>query len=179
MGVLQRGVVGLTVLAGFGLAGTSASADGPTPAALPAYYGSMSNWSGLYGGAHVGHADSDGDNGLVGGVQLGYNWQTQKIVYGVEGDISFLGNHSIDSLASLRGRLGYLIQPRLLVYGTAGLGLINGGGTDTGFAYGVGLEGKLNPTLSARLEYLAYTDDNANRDGVSVIRAGVNIKLGP
>lgn len=177
MGVLQRGVVGLTVLAGFGLAGTPASAD--EPAALPAYYGLPWSWSGLYGGVHVGHADSDGDNGFVGGVQLGYNWRTQKIVYGVEGDISFLGIHSIDSLASLRGRLGYLIQPRLLVYGTAGLGLINGGGTDTGFAYGVGLEGKVSQTLSARLEFLEYTDDHANRDGVGVVRAGVNIKLGP
>ena len=179
MGVLRRGVIGLTVLAGCGLAVTAASADGPNTSGsayeLPAI------WRGLYGGVHVGHEDVDGDNGVVGGVQLGYNWKSQQIVYGVEGDVSLSGNHSIDWLASLRGRLGYLIQPRLLVYGTAGLGLVNGGGTDAGFVYGLGVEGKLTRTMSARLEYLAYDTDNAHMhsDTVGVIRAGLNIKLDP
>jgi opacity protein-like surface antigen len=59
------------------------------------------------------------------------------------------------------------------------MGLVNGGGTDTGFAYGAGVEGKLSPTLSARFEYLAVTDDSVHGDGVGAIRAGVNIKLGP
>jgi opacity protein-like surface antigen len=108
-------------------------------------------------------------------------------VYGVEGDISFSGEHSIDWLASARGRLGYLIQPRVLVYGTAGLGLVNGsgtpvnsGGTDAGFVWGLGVEGKINPTMSARLEYLSFNTDStrAHADTVDVIRAGLNIKLG-
>ena len=178
---VRRGVVGLTVLAGLGLAATAASADESHTAVGPAwsYYEPPSMWRGLYGGVHLGHADTDGDSGVVGGVQLGYNWQTQQIVYGVEGDVSLSGSSSIDWTASLRGRLGYLIQPKVLVYGTAGLGLVNAGGTDTGFAYGVGLEGKLSPTLSARLEYLAITDNNVHGDGVGVVRAGVNIKLGP
>jgi outer membrane immunogenic protein len=143
------------------------------------YYELPSIWRGLYGGVHVGHADTDGDSGFVGGAQLGYNWQAQQIVYGVEGDISLLGSSSVDWTASLRGRLGYLIQPRVLVYGTAGLGLVNGGGTDAGFAYGAGLEGKISPTLSARLEYLAITDDSTHHGDVGVIRAGLNVKLGP
>jgi outer membrane immunogenic protein len=179
MRVLRRGAIGLTVVAGFGLAVTAASADGNTPG--PASYELPSIWRGLYGGLHVGHADADGGNGFVGGVQLGYNWQSQQIVYGVEGDISLSGAHSIDWLASLRGRVGYLIQPRVLVYGTAGLGLVNGGGTDAGFAYGLGVEGKLTRTMSARLEYLAYDTDNTHvhSDTVGVIRAGINIKLNP
>ena len=178
---VQRGVVGLTVLAGFGLAATAALADESytSVGAAWSYYDPPSMWRGLYGGAHLGHADTDGDSGFVGGVQLGYNWQTQQIVYGVEGDVSLSGSSSIDWMASLRGRLGYLIQPRILAYGTAGVGFINGGGTDTRFAYGVGVEGKITPALSARLEYLAITDDNAHSDGVGVILAGVNIKLGP
>jgi outer membrane immunogenic protein len=180
MGVLRRGVIGLTVLAGFGLAVTAASADGAN-ASGPASYELPSIWRGLYGGLHVGHADADGDNGFVGGVQLGYNWQARQVVYSVEGDFSLSGEHSIDWLASLRGRLGYLIQPRVLVYGTAGLGLVNGGGTDAGFVYGLGVEGKLTRTMSARLEYLAYDTDNAHAhsDTVGVIRAGINIKLDP
>jgi len=179
MGVLRKGVIGLSVLAGFGLSVTAASADGYTSGS--ATYELPSIWRGLYGGLHLGHADADGDNGFVGGVQLGYNWQAQQIVYGVEGDISLSGAHSIDWLASLRGRVGYLIQPRVLVYGTAGLGLVNGGGTDAGFVYGLGVEGKLTRTMSARLEYLAYDTDNTHlhSDTVGVVRAGLNIKLDP
>jgi outer membrane immunogenic protein len=96
----------------------------------------------------------------------------------VEGDISLSGSDSIDWLASVRGRLGYLIQPNLLVYGTAGLGVVSGGDTDTGFVYGLGVEGKLTDTMSARVEYLAFDSDTKHGDGVGVIRAGLNIKLG-
>ena len=180
MGVLRNGVIGLTVLAGCSLSVTAASADGSTSGS-PAYE-LPAIWRGLYGGVHLGNADTDGDNGVVGGVQLGYNWQTQRIVYGVEGDFSLSGANSIDWLASLRGRVGYLIQPRILLYGTAGLGLVNGHDTNSGFAYGVGVEGKLTRTLSARLEYLAYDADNnahSHSDTVGVVRAGLNIKLVP
>ena len=76
--------------------------------------------------------------------------------------------------------------------GTAGLGIINdhvpstphspaSDSTDTGFVWGLGVEGKINPTMSARLEYLSYNNDSshAHADTVDVIRAGLNIKLGP
>jgi outer membrane immunogenic protein len=178
MGVLRRGVIGLTVLGCIGLAAPAAVAD-DTRIAGPAYYERPSIWRGLYGGVHLGRADADGDDGFIGGVQLGYNWQTNQIVYGLEGDISVSGNHSIDWLASARGRAGLLIQPRLLVYATAGLGLVNGGSTDAGFVYGLGVEGKLTQTMSARIEYLSFNSDSAHGDGVGVIRAGLNIKLGP
>jgi outer membrane immunogenic protein len=166
------------VLAGIGLAAPAAVAD-DTRVAAPAYYERPSIWRGLYGGVHLGHADTDRDDGLVGGVQLGYNWQANQIVYGLEGDISVSGSHSIDWLASVRGRAGYLIQPRLLVYATAGLGFVNGGETDAGIVYGLGVEGKLTDTMSARIEYLAFSSDHAHSDGIGVIRAGLNIKLAP
>jgi outer membrane immunogenic protein len=127
---------------------------------------------------HLGVADTR-DDGVVGGVQLGYNWQDKQLVYGVEGDLSLSGSDRVDWLASLRGRLGYLIDPRVLVYGTAGLGLVNSRDTEAAFVYGVGVEGKLTSTMSARLEYLMFDSDNAHGDGVGVIRAGLNIKLGP
>jgi outer membrane immunogenic protein len=180
MGVLRKGVIGLTtVLAGFNLTLTAASADGYTSGSALSQLPSI--WYGLYGGLHLGNADGDGGNGLVGGVQLGYNWQAQRIVYGVEGDVSLSGAQSVDWLASLRGRVGYLIQPRVLLYGTAGLGLVNDHGTDAAFVYGLGVEGKLTRTMSARLEYLAYDPDNSHSHSntVGVIRAGLNFKLDP
>jgi outer membrane immunogenic protein len=135
-------------------------------------------WQGLYGGVHIGSVDAGNDDGLVGGVQVGYNWQAGTIVYGLEADLSLSGADHVDWLATARGRLGYLLQPRLMVYGTAGLSLVNDRETDTGFAYGVGVEGKLTNTTSARLEYLQLTNDTAHGDGISVVRAGLNIKLG-
>jgi len=160
----------MTVLAGAGLAATAAEADGMGGVG-PAYHELPSIWSGLYGGVHLGYADADHDDGVLGGVQLGYNWQASAIVYGVEGDISLTGADSIDWLASARGRLGYLIQPSLLLYGTAGVG----GEDDAGFVYGLGVEGQLTYATTGRIEYLEYDSD----DGVSVIRAGLNVKLGP
>jgi opacity protein-like surface antigen len=73
----------------------------------------------------------------------------------------------------------------VLLYGTAGVGLVDSsgrfGGTDSAFVWGLGVEGKINPTMSARLEYLQYDTDNtqAHADTIGVIRAGLNIKLGP
>jgi outer membrane immunogenic protein len=116
---------------------------------------------------------------MIGGVQVGYNWRAGSILYGVEADMSVSDADHVDWLASARGRLGYLILPNLLLYGTAGLGLVNDRDTDTGFAYGAGVEGKLSSTMSARLEYLAFTSETEHGDDdVSVIRAGLNIKLG-
>jgi opacity protein-like surface antigen len=170
MSKLRRGLVGMTVLAGVGLASTAAGADGMGGPEL-AYYDLPPIWSGLYGGVHLGYADARYDDGVVGGVQLGYNWQVNAIVYGVEGDISLTGAHSIDWLASARGRLGYLIQPSLMLYGTAGVG----GDGDAGFVYGLGVEGKLTHATTGRIEYLEYDSDR----GIGVIRAGLNFKLGP
>jgi outer membrane immunogenic protein len=78
---------------------------------------------------------------FIGGGQVGYNWQTGSVVFGIEGDIDLqdwkttqvLGNFSSDQVfvpgdsftlesrwqASLRGRLGYA-SDRLLVYATGG-----------------------------------------------------------
>jgi outer membrane immunogenic protein len=83
--------------------------------------------------------------GGVFGFQFGHNWQWGPVVGGLEIDYSgadikgssaftFLDNSwprdlntlttdkKIDALASARGRLGYLIIPNVLLYGTAGIG---------------------------------------------------------
>ena len=78
---------------------------------------------------------------FIGGGQVGYNWQTGPVVFGIEGDIDVhdwnttqvLGAFSSGTVfvpgdaftlesrwqASLRGRLGYAVD-RLLVYATGG-----------------------------------------------------------
>jgi outer membrane immunogenic protein len=169
MYALRMGIIGLTVSVGFSLSATAVMADGVSRP-VPMYQELPSIWSGLYGGAHLGYADANYDDGVVGGFQLGYNWQSSAIVYGVEGDVSLTSADSADWLASARGRLGYLLQPSLLLYGTAGVG----GDDDAGFVYGLGLESQLAYGTTGRIEYLEY--DGAD---VGVIRAGLNFKIGP
>ena len=130
-------------------------------------------WSGFYVGGHVGYGETQFDfrqdvdvfdatgagsfntfrssvspNGLVGGVQGGYNWQIRSLVLGIEGDVSFTdwgqstsvfdsdfdtvaglaGNDyafgtssgDVDLLASVRGRVGWAMG-NVLLYGTGGV----------------------------------------------------------
>jgi outer membrane immunogenic protein len=113
------------------LVATSASADG-SRASRGAYAPPI--WTGLYVGAHLGYASVDAtatatapgvtasafasDNDGVGGLQIGYNWQSGQMVFGVEADIDVLSDMN---LGSLRGRLG-IAQGNMLIYGTAGIG---------------------------------------------------------
>jgi opacity protein-like surface antigen len=92
-------------------------------------------------------------------------------------------------MATVRGRIGYLIDPRILAYATAGIGIaswsaeagISGcpgcgvrlDGTETDFIFGLGVEGKISETMSARLELLTGNDLD-----VDVVRLGLNFKLG-
>lgn len=112
-------------------------------------------WRGLYGGVHLGGTwgstnayDSGGSNtlddywsaapsGVVAGGQLGYNWVTGPVLYGVEGDIGYLGlagsattayvpfgydsstQTDLDFYMTLRGRLG-IVANSWLFYATGG-----------------------------------------------------------
>jgi outer membrane immunogenic protein len=168
MTLWRSSLLALTVSAGIAGGTTLAAADGPSRG------GEWPNipwtWSGLYGGVHVGSVDAWFDDGLVGGVQVGKNWQAGKIVYGIEGDFSLSGADSIDWVATARGRVGYLLSPSILAYGTAGFGFVEGWhDTETDFVYGLGVEGMLTQAASVRLEYLGFSDTD-----VDVVRVGVN-----
>jgi outer membrane immunogenic protein len=85
---------------------------------------------------------STSPSSFMGGAQVGYNWQTGPVVFGIEGDIDVqdwkttqvLTNFSSDTVfvpgdsftldsrwqASLRGRVGYALD-RLLIYATGGV----------------------------------------------------------
>ena len=109
----------------------------PPPVAVPAAY----NWSGLYIGLNAGYAAAKvtetvtgGGSGSanipagLGGLQIGANWQTGVIVWGVEGDFdgnmatksvtvaggALSGTAQIPWLAMLRGRVGYAFDRYLL-----------------------------------------------------------------
>jgi opacity protein-like surface antigen len=173
MTIVRSTLLALGLSAGLAGGVTLAAAEG-----LPSRGGAFPNipwaWQGLYGGVHLGSADLGRDDGLVGGVQLGRNWQTGKIIYGVEGDLSLSGADGADWIGTIRGRLGYLLSPNILVYGTAGLGLVDfeHGGTETEFVYGLGVEGKLTDATSLRVEYIGFNDSD-----VDVVRVGLNFKL--
>ncbi len=168
------------------------AADMSAPLAVPV----SSDWSGFYLGAHLGGgksiidwtydlggtADHEGD-GVLGGAQAGYNFQSGDWVFGLEADISASGIEgdtdcpnpaftcSSDAkwLSTVRGRVGYSFD-KLLVYGTGGLGIgrfemstDNGAGTsgsttktDTGWVAGAGVEYAISPRWSVKAEYMYY-----------------------
>ena len=70
----------------------------PPPPPIPFVY----NWTGFYVGAHDGVGWSDGDgggsSGFVGGGQVGFNYQINQWVLGVEGD--FAGTTIKDSVSA-------------------------------------------------------------------------------
>jgi outer membrane immunogenic protein len=164
-------VLAFVALAGLALGATPALANGKGTSSDKGYYPAV--WQGLYGGLHIGSSSGEDEDGVVAGAQVGYNWQwSPSILYGVEADIS-LADGDVDWLASIRGRVGYLIEPRLLAYVTAGLGFANDQhGTESDFVVGLGVEGRITTNTSVRLEYLNYNDLD-----ISVVRAGINIKL--
>jgi outer membrane immunogenic protein len=172
----------------FVLSGIAAqAADLPTKA--PSYIAPAPvwSWTGFYAGLNGGYGWATGGlDGVVGGGQIGYNWQSSAWVFGIEGDIQATGQKDSTTIGAftveeklpwfgtLRGRLGYASGPWLL-YGTAGVGWINyklsvssGGAsvsddtTKAAFAVGGGVEWMFMPRWSAKLEYLYM--DTGNTD---------------
>ena len=144
----------------------AADLGGKVPVPVPEPFESASStWDGWYLGGHLGGA-ADGDNDVVGGLQLGHNRQNGNIVYGAEGDLSF----GDDTTGSIRARLGFARQS-WLVYGTAGLAI---GDDDTGLAAGGGIEYKVADSASIGAEALYYDLD----DNFTVIRARLTWHFG-
>jgi opacity protein-like surface antigen len=161
--------------------------------------------------------------GIIGGFQVGYNYQTGSfggIVAGIEADIQGLaigggsnaratlhsgilaagdsllntavGGSTLQHLGTVRGRLGYLVDPTLLVYATGGLAFggtsfnittsslyTNAAGvvvqnaignldflsTQPGWAAGAGVEWMFAPRWSVKAEYLYYDLGNGKIRG--------------
>lgn len=191
-------IAALTLGAGAGFAGGPIDVAPETPVAEPVAV--APDWSGFYAGLGVAMAtgdntftersiDAEATPGDWEGTQVyvtgGYNWQSNRLVYGAAldlaaGSIDALGTDSLDyscgtdgcaielsKYMALRGRVG-LAQGSTLFYGTAGMaradaeagfttGVVSGSDTMTGWVAGVGVEHMLNSRLSVDLSYL-YND---------------------
>ena len=146
--------------------------------------------------AFLGSGTADVD-GWLGGGQIGYNVQSQRWVFGIEADFQWTGqdggtsvcstptcgagsafataNYELEWFGTLRGRAGYLIDPKFLIYATGGLayGRVNADytagtvagpsasfsddSTRAGWVLGGGAEWSIGRNLSLKAEYL-YMD---------------------
>jgi len=188
----------LAALCGVPLAAANA-ADLSRPAAAPAPFAPapplyVTTWTGFYLGGHIGGAfgssswtdpfsgfnDSPSTAGFIGGGQVGYNYQINSLVIGVEGDFSgttlsgsttdpagFTHSTSTDWTSTVTGKLGFAVD-RALFYGKGGVAFADGRDivtdpfgntatqgytTRTGWTAGAGLEYAIDRNWSARLEY--------------------------
>ena len=158
--------------------------------AVPGY-----SWTGFYAGAHVGWGWSQqnwtGDgvfegafdaDGWLAGAQVGYNYQVNQFVVGIEVDGSFtdiVGRRAslvspppqrdvlkleVEGLVTVAGRFGWAWNNALL-YGKGGVAFVrnhvqytdNGAGNahewKSGWMVGGGAEYGITPSISAKLEY--------------------------
>ena len=192
---MRRILVALAATSFFA-AGASAADLPAVPAKAPAAYmpEPVAIWNGFYAGANLGYGWAHGEatangltrsqnlGGVVGGGQLGYNWQwASPLVFGIEADIQGAGQrndnvlggltvtNSISYFATLRGRVGYA-PGNWMIYATGGVvyGEFRseakfGGATASlansrgGLTVGGGVEWMFAPHWSAKLEYL-YLD---------------------
>jgi outer membrane immunogenic protein len=161
-------------------------------------------------------------DGFIGGGQIGYNWQfSPLLVAGIEADFAGIGSGTgtsafvfpgvlggpvpftttftsgLDTLGTVRGRLGYLLSPSVLTYVTGGLAYgetktgssftcptcappaaiaISSSGTATGWTLGAGVEWRFAPAWSIRAEYL-YVDLGSRSDTISYAYGVANSTL--
>lgn len=187
----------VAVAAAMSISATAASAQSINP------------WTGFYLGAHAGYGRSgDTDpavSGFVGGIQGGYNWQFNQIVAGIEADYTFSGADAsvavspgvtarlgVDSLWSIRARLGFLATSNAMIYGTVGYGGFELTGSVTGFGSGSrrmdglvaggGLEYAFTRNWLGRIEGLHYMGSGSSSLSgldmdVTVFRAGLSYKF--
>jgi outer membrane immunogenic protein len=193
----------------------------PVYTKAPVYVEPIFNWTGFYVGGNLGYSwgrssdtstltsntgtvlltssDKTDLNGIVGGGQIGYNWQMQNWVFGLEADIQGTGEkgsraytftpvgffaaaptptlfsleQKIDWFGTVRGRIGILAAPKVLLYATGGLAYgdiasnetvgtatpqaFSQSHTNVGWTLGAGIEGAIGGNWTAKLEYL-YVD---------------------
>lgn len=189
-----------------GIANSAYAADLPVRQAPPVYV-PVFTWAGFYIGlnAGVGWANSrnvhitgptvassgilsggGGDGSFVGGGQIGYNWQSGAIVYGLETDIQYVdiggrvawgpydwwrgrGEDDGGYLGTVRARVGYAFD-RTLIYITGGLAygglnsnpLTGNNTSNVGWTIGGGVEYAFTNNWSVKLEGL-YLDTSEGR----------------
>lgn len=213
--MLKRSLAALTATAALAASAISATAaDLPVraPAIAPAPVFVMSSWTGFYVGGHLGWGNHDGNltaftpfngfagfpvsglasDGVIGGVQAGYNHQMGSIVVGLEGDFSVASlsarsnrnlpgtwwTSSANWFGTVAPRLGFALGDAL-IYAKGGLAvadfdythfqngnLISANTTRTGWMVGAGIEYAINRNFSVKAEY-NYMDFGNSRTTIT------------
>lgn len=186
----------------------------PAPPPPPPPY----NWTGIYGGLNAGggfvsakdtgtitggdlggvSASGTGSaNGVLGGGQIGFNYQVNSLVLGMEGDFDYSSLSStstasilsetskIQWLATIRGRAGFAID-RIMIYGTGGVAFVpvsdsitasgygtvfSASSTNAGWTIGAGVEGAFAQNWTAKIEYL-FVQSNFSLSGPIAVAGG-------
>jgi len=206
---LKAGTALATLAVVFGVQAQVKAADyvpPPPPPAVPDIRPSVVDWSGGYAGFHVGWQFFDAEyteipgidplvkgDGFLGGGLIGYNFQDDSFVYGIELDFSFGDVEGFDDSnkfdpqmqSTIRGRLGYA-WGNGLYYATGGLGLVDmdiqsdtfGGKDDRklfGVVAGAGAEWQFGRDLSFRAEYLyGFYDTHVFNFGTGAVITGMD-----
>ena len=175
----------------------------PAKAAPPAY-----NWTGCYIGGNIGggwshqtferqpihfgwEGGSSNASGIVGGGQIGCDYQSGMWVFGAQGlfDLASIGSTTpfffgkafqtrVPWFATATGRVGYLAQPGLLVFARGGAAFVRdefkftrigfaaepASVTRTGALVGGGFEWMFAPywSLSVEYNYMGFGTDTVN-----------------
>lgn len=184
---LTTAVLALALGGGAAMAADLPAPEVPMIAAAPIVW----SWTGPYAGLFIGggfNGDIDGHHGsksaddlsgIFGGGYVGYNWQMDSFLLGVETDAGFTGfgtdkgkgkhkgwEGEVGVIGSVRGRVGFAWD-RFLLYGTGGFayadldinhgkGNKNNGGFLTGYTFGGGVEFAVTDNVLVKLEYLYY-----------------------
>jgi len=192
----------LATVSSLALAGVASAADLPAyPTKAPPF--AAPSWAGFYlglnGGAVWHRAKFDGfdagaatssasmtPTGATFGGQIGYNWQSQNFVYGLEADLNWVDaegttltantyggsapyHSNLTWLTTIRGRFGFTFSPPTLLYVTGGyavggvdndttdLGGFVKNSTKSGWTVGSGVEHMLSRQWTVKAEAL-YVD---------------------
>ena len=166
----------------------------PIPAPVEAKVQAF-DWTGFYAGANAGidfegrfdnsfGADLDKDTGFIGGGVIRYNYQIDQFVFGVEGDLNYVGGDAtsgtaeaeLDFLSTLTARAGYTPIDRLLTYVEGGLAIgrtdaalagVSDRDTSLGYVVGAGAEYALTDKWLTGVEY-NYVDLGSNSNNLGV-----------
>lgn len=179
----------------------AALAGAPARASEASVGGPDLDWSGPWAGV-LASAGRVGAAGGLGGFAFGYAAQFDRIVVGVDGDLSagsldgrrLGGRYDVEAFGAIRARVGYAFG-RFVAYGAAGVAFApaefaRGGAQDrvwqSGFTVGAGVDVAIATNLSARAEYL-YIDldrrgfdaggDAAIGSSGSLARLGLNYRF--
>lgn len=195
-------------------AGAASAADLPATAyKAPPMVAPAFDWTGFYIGANFGYgwgrdtisafgiSGTENMNGVLGGGQVGYNWQTGNWILGIEVDAQgtdqnattiipgATGTDSMPWFVTARGRVGYAIAPMWMIYATAGgawadfkssltvggLGTFSSESSHGGWTAGAGFENAINRQWSWKVEYLHFDTGSFGISFVGLLPANVKM----